>query len=86
MLDLVRHGSAIGRLEIGQGLGERAAGHRDAQDLRRDGRHDLGREPEGRRVERRIADRLGAEGIQMGRQMAVHAERLHQRHGRGHVI
>ena len=52
MLDLVRHGSAIGRLEIGQGLGERAAGPRDAQDLRRDGRHDLGCEPEGRRVER----------------------------------
>ena len=36
VLDLVRHGAAVGGLEVGQRLGQRAAGHRDPQHLRRE--------------------------------------------------
>ena len=47
---------------------------------------DLGREAERARVERGIADGRRAERIEMRGQVAVHAERLHQRHRRGHVV
>ncbi len=86
VLDLVRHRAAVGRLEVGQRLGEGPAGHRDAEHLGGDGRHHLGREAERAGVERRVADRRRAERIQLRGQVAVHAERLHQRHRGGHVV
>ena len=49
-------------------------------------RHDLRGEAERAGVEGRIADRRRAERIEVRGQMAVHAEGLDQRHGRGHVV
>ena len=72
--------------------GDRAAtrraspGHRDAQHLRRDRRHDLGREAERAGIERGIADRRRAERVEVRGEVAVHPERLHQRHRGGHVV
>ena len=86
VLDLVGHGAAVGGLEVRQRLGERAAGHGDAEHLRRNRRHHLGREAERAGVERRIADGRRAERIEVRGQVAVHAEGLHQRHRRRHVV
>ena len=86
VLDLVGHRAAVGGLEMGQRLGQRPARHRDPQHLGGDRRHDLRREAERAGVERRVADRRRAERIELGGQVAVHAERLDQRHRRGHVV
>ncbi len=86
VLDLVGHGAAVGGLEVRKRLGERPPGNRDAEHLRRDGRHDLGREAQGRRIERGVADRGGAQRVEGGGEVAVHAEGLDERHRRGHVV
>ncbi len=86
MLQFVGHGAAVGLLQTGQGLGEGIAGSRDPQHRLGDGHHHLGRQAEWGGVQRRIADRLAAEGIEPGGQVAVGAMRLDQRHRRGHVI
>ena len=87
VLDLVGHGAAVGGLEIGERLGERPPGHRDAEHLGRDRRLGLGGEAERTvRAQGGIADRRGAEGVEVRGQVAVHPERLHQRHRGGHVV
>ena len=63
-----------------EGVGQRGAGHADAQDPRRDLRHHLGREAERLRIERGVALGLGLERVELGGQVAVHAVRLDQRH------
>ncbi len=86
VLDLVGHRAAVGGLEIRERLGQRPARDRDAQHLGGDRRHDLGREAERAGVERRVADRWRAQGIEVGGQVPVHAEGLDQRHRRAHVV
>ena len=64
-----------------QRVGERRARHVGAQDPRGDPGHDLGREAERLGVERRVALGLGAERVELGREVAVHAVGLQQRDG-----
>ena len=85
MLDLVRDRAAVGLAEERQHIGERLAGDVHAKDGRRDARLQLGRELrlEPQRLERRVADRLGAERVEPCGEVAVRAVRLHERHRRG---
>ena len=85
VLDLVADRAAVGLLEARQRLGERLAGDVDAQDRGRDARLQLGRQLrlESERVERRVADRLGAERVEPRREVAVHPVGLDERHRGG---
>ena len=85
VLDLVRDRAAVDLLEPRQDVGERLARNLDAEQRRRDLRLQLGRERrlQHLRLERRVADRLGAERVEAGGEMAVRAVRLHERHRRG---
>ena len=85
VLDLVRHGSAVGGLEIGQRLGQRPTRHAIRRTFGGDRRHDLRREPQ-RRGRGRGRRSAGAKGIEVGGEVAVHSERLDQRHGGGDVV
>ena len=82
VLDLVGDRAAIGLVEVRERLGQRVAGDVDAKDRRRDARLQLVRQlrlqPE--RIERRVADRLGAQRVEPCRQVAVHTVRLDERH------
>ncbi len=57
----------------------------DSQDRSRDSRLQLGSQLglEAERVDRRVADRLGAEGVEPGREMTVHPVGLDESHRRG---
>src|SRR5262245_2918712 len=78
MLDLVRHRAAVGRAQLWQRVGQRLTLHVDAQHVRRNARHDLRRESEASGIERRIAERLAAEGIERRGEMAEVAERSNE--------
>ena len=82
VLDLVGDRAAVRLAQVGERLGERRARHLDAQDVRGDLLHDLRREPDRRRLERGVADRLGAERVEARGEVPVRAVRLDQR-GRG---
>ncbi len=84
VLDLVRDRARVDLLEPWQRLFQRLAGDREAQQTGRDARLQLGRERrvELSLVERRVAHRLRAEGIEVRIEMTVHAIRLDERHGR----
>ena len=61
-------------------VGQRLAGHADAQDRGRDLGHDLGRQLQRLGVERGVALGLGAERVQPRGEVAVRAVGLDQRH------
>ena len=84
MLDLVGDRAAVDVLQRGERLEQRVAGDVDAKHGGRDASLELRRQwrDEARLVERGIAERLGAERIEPGGEMAVHAVRLDERHGR----
>src|SRR2546429_9371002 len=65
VLDFVGDRAAVGRAQRGKCLGERLSRDIDAEDFRRDARHDFRRESQTADVERRIARRLAAERIEM---------------------
>src|SRR5467141_2733899 len=67
VLDFIGDRAAVGRAQRRQGLRQCLgwAGAIDAQYLGRNPRHDLGREAEAADVERRIAGRLRAEGVEV---------------------
>src|SRR5260370_1199224 len=77
--------AAVGLLELGIGLRQRAPRDIDAQQLGRNARHDLGREPERAGIERGIARRLGPERIEPGGGGAEGPDRADQGHRRRHV-
>ena len=85
VLDLVRDRAAVGVPEPREGVGKRLGGDVETQQRRRDTRLELGSEPGNQPLglERRVAHRLGAERIEMGGEVAVHAVRLDERHRRG---
>src|SRR5712664_2244054 len=70
VLDFVGDRAAVGRAQRGKCLGERLSRHIDAEDVRGDARHDFRREPQTTDVERGIARRLAAEGIEMRGEVA----------------
>ena len=90
VLDLVGDRAAVGLAQVRQRVGERRARHVRAQDPRGDPLHDLRREAERLGVERRVALGLGAERVELRREVAVHAVRLQQRdrglHGLQHRV
>ena len=59
VLDLVGDRAAVGLAQVRQRVRERRARHVGAQDLRRDPRHQLGRQADGLGLERRVALGLG---------------------------
>ena len=59
--------------------------HLDPQDVGWDLLHHLRGQPDRRGLERGVADRLGAQRIEVGGEMAVHPVRLHERGRRLHV-
>ena len=71
MLDLVRDRPAVGLAHPRQDLEQRLALDADAEDLRRNLRHQLGGQVEVLRLDRRVALRLGAERVEARRQVAV---------------
>ena len=77
VLDLVRDRAAVRLLELRQRVGERLAGDVEPEQRGGDPRLELRRqrrlEPLG--LERRVADRLGAERVEARGEMAVHADR-----------
>ena len=82
VLDLVRDRPAVGLAHPGQDLEQRLALDADAEDLRRDLRHQLGGQVEVLGLDRRVALGLGAQRVEPGRQVAVGPVGLEQR-GRG---
>ncbi|GBD46365.1 hypothetical protein HRbin41_01191 [bacterium HR41] len=86
VLDLVGDRAAVGLAQVRQRVGEGFAGHGDTQDPRRDLLHQLGGEVDGRWVERRVADGLGAERVETRGQVPVHAVRLDDRRRRLHRL
>ena len=86
VLDLVGDRAAVGLAQVRQRVRERRARHVGAQDLRRDPRHQLRREADRLGLERRVALGLGAERVELGGQVAVHAVRLEQRGRRLHRL
>ena len=84
VLELERHRPAVRLAEDRQCIGQRLRLDVQAQDARRDACHELGRQPglEPVGIERRVAGRLRAEGVEAGGEMAVGPMRLHQRHPR----
>src|SRR5262249_50652066 len=85
VLDLVGARAAIGLAQPRQRVGERLARDVQAEHGRRDARLQLRRQlrDQALRLERRIARRLGAEGIEMRGEVAVHAVGLDEGHRRG---
>ena len=85
VLDLVGDRPAVGLAQRGQGVRERLARDVQAQVPRRDPRLELRRERrlEALWLERGVADRLRAEGVELRGEVAVHAVRLDERHGCG---
>ena len=85
VLDLVGHRAAVDLAEVRQRLLQRLAGDVDAEQRGRDALLQLRRQrrDQARLVERRIAERLGAERVEAGGEVAVHAVRLDERHRRG---
>ena len=86
VLDLVCNRAAVGGAQIRERLGERLARHVDAQHVGGYARHDLGRQSETTDIERGIARRLAAEGIEPCRQMTEIPMGTHERVGRGDVF
>ena len=86
VLHLVGDRAAVGLEQLGVCVGQGAAGHVDAQHLGWDARHDLGSEPQGPRVERRVAGRIGGERVEPRCEMAEVTDRLHERHRGRHVL
>jgi hypothetical protein len=62
------------------------AGNGNSEHLRGDRRHDLRRKSQRCRIQRRVADWLGAEWIETSCEVAVHPESLDQGHRGRHVI
>ena len=85
VLDLVRDRSAVDLAELRQDVGERLALDADAQDGGRNLLLELGRElgDEQLGLQRRVADGLGAEWVEVGGQVAMRAVGLDQRRRRG---
>ena len=83
VLDLVRDRPHVDLLEPRQRVEQRLAFARQPQEPRRNPRLDLGRQRwmQALGLERGIARRLGAERIEASREVTVHADRLHERHG-----
>ena len=81
VLDLVGDRAAVGLAQVRQRVGERRARDAHAQDARRDPGHELGRQPDGLGLERRVALGLGAERVQPRGQVAVGAVGLQERRG-----
>jgi hypothetical protein len=82
VLDLVGNGSGVGLDQARQRVGEGFPRDVETQDGRRDSGLQFGCEPrdETLGLERRIARRLGAEGVEVSRKVTVHAVRLDERH------
>ena len=85
VLDLVGHRAAVDLTEVRQRLLQRLAGDVDAEERGGNALLQLGRErrDQPRLVQRRVAERLGAERVEAGGEMAVHAMGLDERHRRG---
>src|SRR3712207_3930542 len=81
VLDLVGDRAAVRLAQVRQRVGERRARDVDPQDLRRDARHELGREAEVAGVERGIALGPLAQRVQARGEVAVRAVRLDERRG-----
>ena len=82
VLDLVRDRAAVGLAQVRQRVGERRARDADAQDARRDLRHQLGRQSSGSGSSAGSPTGLGAERVEARGEVAVRAEGLQQRDGR----
>ena len=74
VLDLIRDRPAVGLAQVRQGVGERRARHVHVQDLRRDLRLHLRRQPQRLRVQPGVALGLRAQRVQASREVAVAAE------------
>ena len=85
VLDLIRDRPAVDLAELRQDVGERLALDPDAQHRCRNAGLELRRQRrlEQLSLERRVADGIRAERIEVRGQMPVHADRLDQRHRRG---
>ena len=81
VLDLVGDRAAVRLAQVRQRVGERGAGHLDAQDPRRDAGHELRGQAERLGIERRVALGLAAERVETRGEVAVRAVRLQQRDG-----
>ena len=79
VLELVGDRAAVGLAHPRQRLQQRFAGDADAQDRGRDPRHQLRRQVDVLRLQRRVALRLGAERVELGGEVAVGAVGLEQR-------
>ena len=82
VLDLVGDRAGVDLAQPGQDVEQRLAGDVEAEQLRGDARLELRRQrrPEPRLVERGVAHRLRAEGVEPRVQVAVRAVRLDERH------
>ena len=86
VLDLVCNRAAVGGAQIRERLGERLAGHVDTQHVGGYARHDFRRQSEATDIDRGIARRLAAEGIEPCRQMTEMPMGTHERVGSGDVF
>ena len=86
VLDLVRDRAAVGRAQLRQRLGERAAWDVDAQHVGRNPGHNFGRESQAANIEGWIARRLAAQRIEMRGEVAEVAMRSDERVGGGDVF
>ena len=86
VLDLVRDRPGVRPAQAGQRVGEGLARAGHAQHRGRDAPHQVLGEVDRGRVERRIADRLGAERVEARGQVAVHAVGLDDARGRLHGL
>ena len=86
VLDLVGDRARVGLAQLRERVGEGVARHRHPQHRRRDAPHQLVVQPDRRRLERRVAHRLGSERVEPRGQVAVHAVGLDQRGGGLHRL
>ena len=86
VLDLVADRAAVGGPHPRQRLEQRFARDADAEDRGRDLRHQLRRQVDVLRLQRRVALRLGAERVEVGGEVAVGAVGLEQRGRRLHRL
>ena len=80
MFDFVGDGTAIRRMQTRQHFRHGVSGDFHTQDRGWNRRHQRGREPDGARIEGRIADRFAAQGIELRRKVAMRTMCFHECH------
>jgi hypothetical protein len=86
VLDLVGDRAAVDLPEAGEHVLQRFAADVDAQHVGWNLAHDLRRQIQVGRIERRVTPGLGAQRIELGRQVPMRTMGAHHRHRGSHVI